>query len=154
MKLLLLSSALILGITGCAGIDGFRQGGVLVETPWARATAGRTATGVVYVRLRNLGAAPERLISIATPVAAEAAVHETTREHGMMSMRRVNSVELPADGVVLLKPGGLHIMLMRLRAPLEEGETFPMTLTFKRAGPVTIQVEVRAVGAISPHAHE
>ena len=153
MRLLSLGFALMLGITGCTGVDGFREGDIQIETPWARATAGRTATAVAYVRLRNLGAEPQRLISVATPIAAEAALHETTREQGMMSMRKVKTVELPGNGVIHLKPGGLHIMLMRLRSPLEEGETFPLTLTFERTGPIEIQVDVQGVGATSVHAH-
>lgn len=148
MKSVLLALSLIFDMAGCATRDDVRKGDVVIERAWARASAGRTATGVVYVRLSNRGATPEQLIAVATPIAAEAAVHQTTREHGMMSMRKVKSVELPAKQVVLLEPGGLHIMLMRLSSPLVEGETFPMTLTFKRAGRMAIQVEVRGVGAM------
>lgn len=148
MKSALLAFALILDLAGCATADDVRRGDVVIEKAWARASAGRTATGVVYLRLSNLGATPEQLIAVATPVAVEAAVHETTREHGMMSMRPVKSVELPAKQVVLLEPGGLHIMLMHLSSPLVEGEMFPMTLTFRRAGTMAIQVEVRSVAAM------
>jgi copper(I)-binding protein len=150
----LLTVALVLDLAGCAAADEFRAGDVAVVAPWARASAGRTATGVVYVGLSNLGDESEQLISVATPVAAEAAVHETSREHGMMSMRPLKSVELPANEIIRLEPGGLHIMLTHLSSPLVEGETFPMTLTFRRAGTIGIQVEVRGVGAMGDHEHE
>ncbi len=164
MQLILL---LILGLVGCAAEREFRAGDVVVEAPWARASAGRTATGVVYAGLSNHGAEPEQLISLSTPVADGATVHETIREGGMVSMRAVGSLELLPEKNTALEPGGLHIMLTHLSSPLVEGETFPMTLTFRRVGTVEIQVSVRGVGAMGtsgvsgasgtgdhPHGHE
>ncbi len=148
MKRLLLAFVLALAGVGFAAAAEFRGGDIAVERPWARASAGRSATGVVYLRMSNRGSDPEQLIAIATPAAADASLHETVREDGTMSMRELESVVLPAGGSVSLQPGGMHIMLMRLKSPLLEGESFPMTLTFEGAGRIDVRVEVRGVGAM------
>jgi hypothetical protein len=144
---LALALATILLLAACASADEPDAAKVEVESPWARASAGQTAAGVVYIRLSNRAAEPDRLASLSTPVAEKASVHETKREGDMVSMRPVASLALPANETVALEPGGLHIMLMRLRAPLVEGEVFPMTLGFEKAPSVSIQVEVHALGA-------
>ena len=67
-----------------------------------------------------------------------------------MKMRRVDSVDVKPGVPVTMRPGGLHFMLMGLRAPLEKGQVFPLTLTFKIAGAVTVDVMVHGVGARMP----
>lgn len=151
MKSALMVFVSILGLAGCATSDEFREGDVVIESPWARSSAGRTATGVVYLRLSNLAAEPEQLLAVTTPIAAGASVHRTMREHGMMSMQPLQALALAANETVSLEPGGLHIMLMQLSSPLAEGETFPMTLSFERAGAIDIQVTVGGAGAMSAH---
>ena len=157
MKSVLFAFVLILDFAGCSAADEFREGDIVVDAPWARASAGRVATGVVYARLANRGARSDKLISVATPIAAEASVHETVREDGMMSMRPLEFVEIPASKVTPLEPGALHIMLKHLSSPLVQGETFGMTLTFARAGLIEIEVDVRGVAAMgvdAEHSHE
>jgi hypothetical protein len=65
-------------------------------------------------------------------------------------MRRVEAIEVPADGMASLRPGGFHIMLIGLTEPLKEGERFPLTLTFEKAGSVTVEVAVEGVGSMGP----
>jgi periplasmic copper chaperone A len=67
-----------------------------------------------------------------------------------MKMRRVESIDLPAGQPVSLKPNGYHIMLMGLTQPLKEGQTFPLTLTFAKAGPENLSVTVQKVGSMGP----
>jgi copper(I)-binding protein len=64
---------------------------------------------------------------------------------GVMRMRQVEAIELPAGETTALQPGGLHIMLFSLQGPLVEGETYPLTLTLEAAGPVELEVQVEAV---------
>jgi len=82
-----------------------------------------------------------------TPVAATAEVHETTNDNGVMRMRPVPTLALEPGKSVTLTPGGYHLMLMGLKHPLKQGDSFPLTLTFAHAAPVTVQVSIAGPGA-------
>jgi copper(I)-binding protein len=75
-------------------------------------------------------------------------IHTTFRDGDVMRMRPVAAIEVPAKGAVTLAPGGMHVMLMGLTKPLAIGEAVPLTLTFERAGAVTVQAMVQAAGAM------
>lgn len=119
-----------------------------VSHPWARATPGGTTTGAVYVTLTDPGA-PDALTGVSTPAAGMAEVHETINDNGTMKMRPVGSVPLATGKPVTMAPGGYHIMLMDLKAPLKAGDSFPLTLRFAHAGPETVTVKVEPIGASS-----
>ena len=123
--------------------------GVMVHEAWARASAGAATTGAAYVTLMG-GPVADSLVGASTPVAATAQVHETIDDHGVMKMRPVASVPVPAGQMVTFAPGGYHIMLMGLKHPLAAGESFPLTLTFAHAAPLTVDVTVRALGKTEP----
>jgi periplasmic copper chaperone A len=112
---------------------------------WARPTAGPASAGAVWFTVTNDGPA-DQLIGASTPVAASAGVHETIDDKGVMKMRPVPSVALDTGKPVTLKPGGLHVMLMGLKAPLKAGDSFPLTLTFAHAPPLTVMVKVEGGG--------
>jgi periplasmic copper chaperone A len=120
---------------------------VAVDHAWARATPGASTESVVYLRIVNRAAAADRLVAVTTPVAASAAVHETKMDHGMMMMRPVPALEVPAGGTIELAPGGDHIMLTGLNGKLQAGATFPLLLRFARAGEVRVNVIVERAGA-------
>jgi copper(I)-binding protein len=117
-----------------------------VEHPWARASAGAATTGAAYLTLTDQGA-PDRLTGASTPVAATAELHESMSDMGTMKMRPVSGLSVAPGKPVKLAPGGYHIMLMGLKAPLKQGDTFPLTLTFEHAPPMTVTVNVEAIGA-------
>jgi copper(I)-binding protein len=71
-------------------------------------------------------------------------------EGEVMKMRRVQAVEVPAKGSAALQPGGFHIMLVGLKHPLQEGERFPLTLTFETAGEITVEFAVEGVASMGP----
>ena len=121
---------------------------VEVTQAWARATPGKSTIGAAYATVT----APtgDRLIAASTPVAGEAQIHQHTMENGVMKMRQVDAVPLPAGQAVTLSPGGYHIMLVDLKAPLVAGQSFPLTLTFEKAGTVETKVMVGGVGASGP----
>jgi hypothetical protein len=123
--------------------------GITADHAWARATAGGTTTGAAYVTLTG-GAAPDALVSVTTPVAATADVHETLTENGVTKMRPAPSLPIPAGKVVTFKPGGYHVMLVGLKQPLAAGQSFPLTLTFAHAAPVTVDVHVQGPGHGGP----
>ena len=99
--------------------------------------------------LRRLALAA-MLIGVSAPVAERVELHAHIMSDGVMRMRRVDAVPVPGGGSAELKPGGRHVMLIGLRAPLKEGGTFPLTLTFDKAGTITVTVAVGSVAARGP----
>ncbi|UPG74604.1 copper chaperone PCu(A)C (plasmid) [Roseomonas gilardii subsp. gilardii] len=129
-----------------------QPGSISIEQPWARAAV-QGGTGGVFLTIRNTGAAPDRLLSASSPLPHSAELHTTVRDGDVMRMQPVQAIEIPAGGSVTLRPGGLHLMLVGLSAPLRVGEAVPVTLTFEHAGAITVQVPVQAAGATGPHGH-
>ncbi|MDH3700284.1 MAG: copper chaperone PCu(A)C [Alphaproteobacteria bacterium] len=127
----------------------FRAGDIHIEQPWARATIGKGRVGVAYLRLRNSGDESDRLIGATTPAAEHASLHTHRMTGDILRMRPVDAIPIPAGGTAMLKPGGLHIMLMRMTRSLKQGEIFPLTLTFERAGTITVEVTVKSATAKS-----
>jgi hypothetical protein len=125
--------------------------GITVEEPWARATPGGAKTGAAYMTLINKGGAADRLLGAVTPVAREVQFHKVTEENGISRMRELRSIDIAPGGKVLLKPGNIHVMLVDLKQPLKQGETFPLTLEFEKAGRIDLTVPIARVGATQPH---
>lgn len=126
------------------------QAGVTVESAWVRATVpGQAATGA-YLSLRSSGSAA--LVGVSSPVAAVADLHQMTLEGGVMKMRALPRLVLPAGKAVELKPGGYHIMLMDLKRPMVAGESVPLTLRIEsaegRTESIEVKAEVRALAAM------
>jgi periplasmic copper chaperone A len=123
-------------------------GEIRIAAPWARATAGTATVGAAYMTLNNTGATADRLIEASSPVAAKTEMHTHIIEGDIMRMRPVDGVDLPPGESVEFQPGGLHVMLIGLTGPLQEAESFPLTLSFAEAGTTTVEVEVLQPGAI------
>jgi copper(I)-binding protein len=140
---------LLLSVLGCfvALSAGARaDDSMMVENAWSRAAiAGRN--GVVYFSVMDMGGA-DRLLGADTPVAAKAELHQSSDNHGVMQMRPVDAVPLAAGATVTFAPGGLHVMLIGLKHALKEGETFPLTLHFEKAGNVQTIVKVGKAGGM------
>jgi hypothetical protein len=119
---------------------------IACEQVWARPTAGAATTGAAYFTLTN-NAAPDELVGASTPIAASAGVHETIDDNGVMKMRPVTSIALAPGKQVTFRPGGYHVMLIGLKAPLKIGDSFPLTLSFAHAQPITVMVKVQAGAA-------
>ncbi|MCP9337695.1 copper chaperone PCu(A)C [Stutzerimonas xanthomarina] len=120
---------------------------------WSRAMPPTAPTGAVYFTLQNPGDSPDRLLGVRTPRAKKAELHTHVHEGEMMRMKQIDSIELPAGGQVEFKPGGHHVMLFELSAPLAAGERFPLTLEFEHAGEVTVEVSIQDQ-APEPSGHE
>ena len=133
---------------------------VKVEGAWARATVqGQKGTGAFMSLTAKDGA---QLVGVSTPVAGVAEVHEMKMEGDVMKMRALPSLDLPAGKKVDLKPGGYHVMLMDLKAPLAKDSTIPVTLLFKDAKGVQSKLELKlpvatmapgTAGAAAEHKH-
>lgn len=133
---------------GHAGMQVAQAGGIVVEAPFARASAGPVKNGATYLTLKNEGGEPDRLIAVRAPVADRLELHTHLHENGVMKMRHIDAIVIPAGGMTMLKPGGDHIMMMGLKAPLKEGNSFPLTLVFEKAGEITVDVGIGGVGAM------
>jgi hypothetical protein len=123
---------------------------IVVGDAWARSSSGLTRTAAVYLTLTNRGSEPDRLQSVRTPAAQRAQLHTTVHQGDVMRMQRVDSIEIPPGQTVHMSPGRYHVMLMTLAKPLTQGDKFPLTLRFARAGEVTVEVAVQAPGAMAP----
>jgi hypothetical protein len=121
---------------------------ISVTDAWARATPQGAKTGAAYVTITNKGDA-DTLLGASTLVAGEAQLHTTTTDNGVMKMRPLKSLGLKPGASVALKPGGMHIMLMDLKQPLQEGESFPLALDFQKAGRIETVVKVQKIGAMT-----
>jgi copper(I)-binding protein len=118
--------------------------------PWARASLVAGRPGAAYFTLRNEGAAVDRLVGVAADRAGHAMAHETTVDaQGVARMGHVMTLDVPAGGEVAFAPGGYHVMLMDLDAPLRVGETLSLTLTFETGGETTVAVPVLGTAAMS-----
>jgi copper(I)-binding protein len=127
--------------------------GVIVQDAWARATVqGQKATGAF---MKLTAAADTKLVSVTTPVAAVAEVHEMKMDGGVMTMRALDGgLVLPAGKAVELKPGGYHLMLMDLKLPLQKDTTIPLTLVFKDAAGKETRTELKLpVSTAAPMTH-
>jgi len=117
-----------------------------VTQPWARATAPGATVGVVYFEIVNAGPA-DTLLSVETPVAERAEMHNSSVKDGVSRMRPVESVRVPQNGRVRFASGGLHVMLVGLKEPLTEGRRFPLKFEFRKAGTINQEVVVKGIGA-------
>jgi copper(I)-binding protein len=104
---------------------------------------GGGGTGAVYATLANAGVQADSLVSASTDVAQTVELHEVKHEGGVMKMRPVQAIPVPAKGKTELKPGGYHIMLMGLKHDLKPGDTIPVTLKFERGGEVRVEAAVK-----------
>ena len=115
-----------------------------IEKPFARATAPHQPAGAAYVTIENKGKTADKLTGASSPVAQSVEIHTMTMEGNVMKMREVGQIELKPSSKIEMKPGdGYHLMLMGLQQPLKAGETFPITLTFEKAGKAEVKATVQ-----------
>ena len=119
---------------------------LVVTDAWARETPPGAVSGAAYMTIVNNGANNWVLEGLAGDIAKRVELHSHIDDDGVMRMRPVDFIEIKPGVSVVLKPGGLHVMLIGINAPLKAGERFPLILKSKEGGDVQIQVEVRAPG--------
>lgn len=124
----------------------------VVEAPWARPTAPGAKVGGAFLTIVG-GAQADRVVGASSPAAAVVELHTHIMEGGVARMRQVPAIEVPAGGKVELKPGGLHIMLINLKAPLKAGDILPLTLRFERAGEISVAAPITAQAPTTEHQH-
>jgi periplasmic copper chaperone A len=143
MKHLVLATVVLaLGIgTACAQSAKIRA--IEIGHPWAPA-ANKLSNSAAYMRLVDTGPKPDELVSASSPVAQKVQLHVFDVENGIYGMHPVTAIAVtPGAAATILRPGGAHVMLEGLKQPLKVGESFPLSLTFKNAGKVQIEVSVQ-----------
>jgi copper(I)-binding protein len=119
-----------------------------VKDVWTRATIGAPNNAAVYMTITS--PKPDRLLAASTPVAGKTNLMTMTGGSSAMEMKDLKLIDIPAGKPVSLNAGGLHVWLAGLKRPLKAGETFPLTLTFEKAGKRVVSVSIIKPGAAPP----
>jgi periplasmic copper chaperone A len=152
-----LAAALTLFTLSPAQAHGGQAGDVEITHPYATPSLPGVPNGGAYiVRLENKGKLADRLLRASTPMAQRVEMHTMAMDGTVMRMREVDDVPLAPGAKVEMRPGaGYHLMLMGLKAPLKEGESFPLLLEFERGGKVEVKVVVQVPkGVAAGHEHK
>ncbi|MFC6337739.1 copper chaperone PCu(A)C [Pseudomonas karstica] len=154
LKSSLLLAALLLPFCA-ANADEYKTDDLIVSNPWSQELPPNAPTVAAYFVIHNKGKYPDRLLSVDTPVAAKAELHEHVMQGDLMKMQRVPSVAVPAGGDLTFAPMAYHVMLLDLkdRSLLRDGQHFPLTLNFEKAGPVNVEVLVQKQPPMAGHEH-
>ncbi len=138
---------LIIGVLILVGVSACQRAGaktIVLEEVWGRPSPKVAENGAIYMRIRNTGNQPDRLVGAESPACGMTELHETVMDaQGVMTMQPVSSITVPAGGEVELKVGGLHVMCMKKRDTFQPGARIPLTLHFEKAGDITLEVEIR-----------
>jgi periplasmic copper chaperone A len=124
-------------------------GSLEIVKPWSRATAPGTTVGVAYLEIVNSGK-QDTLVRVEATVARRVEMHSMATVGGVMQMRELLSVDVPAQGRVRFEPSGLHMMLIDLAHPLKKGDRIPLILVFQHAGKVPAEAIVQDLGTMTP----
>ena len=115
-----------------------KAGDLTLKHPHMRASMGMSPTTAGYLVIENSGKSAERLVSATCTCAKMVTIHQTEIKNAMASMKALDGLNIPAGGTAQLAPGGAHLMIMGLKAPVKAGTMVNMTLTFAKAGRVTV----------------
>ena len=127
----------------------YKLAALQIGHPWARATAPTAPSAGGFLTITNTGTTADKLITVKTPTADMAQIHEMKMDGNVMRMREVaGGLEIPPGATMTLAPGGYHVMMMGLKAPLKQGEKVPVTLVFEKAGSIDLELDVVAMGAM------
>ncbi|SEM88628.1 hypothetical protein SAMN04487857_106167 [Pseudomonas sp. ok272] len=137
----------------------YSVGELQIAHPWSQELPPNAPTVAAYFVIHNAGQADDRLLSVTSPIAGIAQLHEHVMQGDLMKMQQVASVEVPAGGELTFAPMAYHVMLLELkdRSLLRDGQRFPLTLHFEKAGNVTVEVAVQkqapSASEAPQHAH-
>ena len=132
----------------------YETGSVAIESAWARELPPVSENGAAYLTIANGGDRPDRLVGASSAIAERVEIHTHEHAEGMMTMRRLDGLDLPPGERVRFAPGGVHLMLIGLERPLEKGGRFTVRLEFALAPPVEIGVPVKAMDAAPAASHD
>ena len=116
---------------------------IKIKHGWIRATPPSAKMSAAYMMIENTGDQADRLIAASSPICEVTEIHTVIKENGMMKMRPVEFIEIPAKGMVKLKMGGYHVMFIRLKQQPKPNQEFPVQLQFEKAGKLDLVLPVK-----------
>jgi copper(I)-binding protein len=131
----------------------YEAGKIHIDHPWSREAPPNAPVIGGFFQLTNHGDSEDALIAAESPIAGHVEIHTHKKEDGVMKMIKIDEVRVPANDSVLFKPGSFHLMIFNPTQALKEGDRFPMTLTFKNAGKVEVEMAVEKQGHMEKHMH-
>ncbi|MHC8348540.1 copper chaperone PCu(A)C [Pseudomonas sp. RT4P38] len=154
-KLIVLAALLL---PACfANAHEYKAGELEIAHPWSQELPPNAPTVAAYFVIQNTGKTSDRLLSVDSPIAGIAQLHEHVMQNDLMKMQQVPSVEVPAGGEVTFAPMAYHVMLLELkdRSLLSDGKRFPLTMHFEKSGDVTVEIAVqkKAPDGMQAHVH-
>jgi copper(I)-binding protein len=143
--LLLVLAAFVLSVRmTVASAHDYDHGSLHVGHPWSRPTAPGVPMAVAYLSITNHGTKEDVLLGAHTSAAAHVELHQTTISNGMASMRPLAQIAIDPGQTLHIEPGGIHLMLVDVKTPFVEGKNVPLTLEFRDAGFVDVELEVES----------
>ncbi len=132
----------------------YHVGSIHIAQPWARATPKGASTGAAYMTITNNGNTPDRVSCLSSDASDKCQIHLMAMDNkGVMTMRPVEGgLEIKPGETVTFKPSSLHLMLVGLKQPLEQGNEVKATLKFDSAGTVDVEYPIAGIGAAAPNA--
>lgn len=154
-SLLVCGLAVTIGLPSLAHAHAFKLGKLRIDHPYATPSRPGASNGAAYFRgIENRGKQADRLVAASSPVAERVELHEMKMDGDIMRMREIPGIDIPAGEVVQLRHGQpYHLMLMNLKQPLAVGDRFDVTLTFEKAGEITVKAWVQQPRDASDHDH-
>ncbi|HHX8315194.1 TPA: copper chaperone PCu(A)C [Vibrio diabolicus] len=131
----------------------YEAGKIHIDHPWSREAPPNAPVIGGFFQLTNHGDSEDALIAAESQIAGHVEIHTHKKEDGVMKMIKIDEVRVPANDSVLFKPGSFHLMIFNPTQALKEGDRFPMTLTFKNAGKVEVEMAVEKQGHMEKHMH-
>ncbi len=123
----------------------FAKPKIVVEEPWVRAVPPVSTMSAAFFEIENEGDEADTLLGVSSPVAEIVEMHATVEEDGVMKMRRMEKVVIPAKESVEFRPGGKHIMLINLKRHLRPGDKVKLILNFEKSGKVEVMAPVKGM---------
>ncbi len=128
--------------------DDVKLGNLTVSGAFARASPMMAQAGAGFMIITNAGEA-DKLVAAKSDISEVVELHTHIEENGMKAMRKVDFIDVPASGSVELKPGSFHVMFIKLKDQLKEGQHVAVTLVFEKAGEVAVTLPVKGPGAMN-----
>ena len=126
----------------------YAQPKIVVENPWVREVPPVSTMSAMFMTLTNKGNEEDYLVGVESSISEVAEIHTTFMEEGMMKMKQLKEIKVPAGGKVEFKPMGKHIMLINLKSHPKAGEFVEVVLHFKKSGRIKVKAPVRGMGGM------
>ncbi|WP_321463439.1 copper chaperone PCu(A)C [uncultured Vibrio sp.] len=138
-------------VTSLASAHEYTTNSIQIDHPWSREAPPNATVIAGFFQLKNLSTKDDFLISATTPIAERVEIHQHEMSDGVMKMKKIDNVRISSMKSVMFEPGGYHLMIFNPEPSFRQGERFPMTLEFRNAGKVAIELAVEANTYLHSH---